>query len=85
LTKADLERSTGLFERALEEDALYGPAWGCMAAAHTTLYEWFGAGEDDLAKAEKASQKASNPFVIRGWGSATFHQVCCPRPETILS
>ena len=58
MTKSDLEKSTEMFKRALEEDATYGPAWGCMAAAHATLYEWFGAREDDLAKAEHASQKA---------------------------
>jgi adenylate cyclase len=58
MTKVDLEKSTEMLERALAEDAAYGPAWGCMAAAHATLYEWFGAREEDLAKAERASKKA---------------------------
>lgn len=58
MTQSDLEKSTGMFERALEQDASYGPAWGCMAAAHATLYEWFGAREEDLSKAEHASQRA---------------------------
>ena len=65
MTQADLERSTEMFKRALEQDAVYGPAWGCMAAAQATLYEWFGGGEDNLSKAEHASQRALEvaPFL----------------------
>jgi TolB-like protein/Tfp pilus assembly protein PilF len=58
MTQYDLERSGEMFERALDADAQYGPAWGCMAAAYATLYEWFGARQADLAKAESASRKA---------------------------
>jgi adenylate cyclase len=58
MTQPDLERSLEMFERALELDADYGPAWACQAAAHGTLYEWFGGKDGDLIKAERASQRA---------------------------
>jgi TolB-like protein/Flp pilus assembly protein TadD len=58
MTQPDLETGGELFERALELDAGYGPAWGCLAAVHGLLYEWFGAREDDLVQAERASQRA---------------------------
>ncbi|MBZ5654223.1 MAG: winged helix-turn-helix domain-containing protein [Acidobacteriia bacterium] len=73
MTKADLEKSGELFECAIKQDAAYGPAWGCLAAVHATLYEWFGSKEDDLSTAERASQKAlelapslAEPHVARG-------------------
>jgi TolB-like protein/Tfp pilus assembly protein PilF len=58
LTQPDLETSGEMFERATELDAGYGPAFAGLAAVHATLYEWYGAREDDLAKAERASQRA---------------------------
>jgi TolB-like protein/Flp pilus assembly protein TadD len=58
LTQSDLCASTEMFEHAIELDANYGPAWGCMAAAYATLYEWFGAQQDNLTKAERASRRA---------------------------
>lgn len=58
MTQSDLERSGEMFERAIELDAGYGPAWACLGAVHATLYEWFGSKEGDLVKAESASQKA---------------------------
>ena len=58
MTAPDLKRSAEMFGRAIELDAGYGPAWACMGAAYATLYEWFGAKEEDMARAERASQKA---------------------------
>jgi TolB-like protein len=58
MTRPDLEICRDMFERALELDDTYSPAWSCLAAAHGTLYEWFGAREHDLARAEQASAKA---------------------------
>ncbi len=58
MTQADLEKATEMFERAIGLDADYGPAWACMGVVYATLYEWFGAREQDLLKAERASQKA---------------------------
>jgi adenylate cyclase len=58
MTQADLQTSADMFMRAIELDGGYGPAWGCLAAVHATLYEWFGASEENLAWAERASLKA---------------------------
>jgi non-specific serine/threonine protein kinase len=58
MTQRDLERSGEMFERAIEEDANYSPAFAGLAMVHSTRYEWFGAGEDDLASAGRASQRA---------------------------
>lgn len=58
MTRQDLERSREMFERAIELDADYGPAFAGLAMVHATLYEWFGAQQDDLVGAERASQRA---------------------------
>jgi TolB-like protein/Flp pilus assembly protein TadD len=58
LTQADLRASAGMFERAISLDAGYGPAWAGLATVHATLHEWFGASDDDLAEAERASDRA---------------------------
>jgi TolB-like protein/Tfp pilus assembly protein PilF len=74
MTQPDLETSRDMFERAIELDAGYGPAWSCLAAVHATLYEWFGGRDDELAKAERTSQRALElapelalPHVARGF------------------
>ncbi len=58
MTQPDLATCREMFERAVELDASYGPAWSCLAAVHGTLYEWFGNKEDDLVRAERSSEKA---------------------------
>ena len=58
LTRPDLQKSGEMFERAIEHDANYGPAYAGLAMVHATLYEWFGAKEEDLDCAERASKKA---------------------------
>lgn len=58
LTQPDLQKSGEMFEHAIELDAGYGPALAGLAMVHATLYEWFGGKEDDLIRAERASQKA---------------------------
>lgn len=58
MTQPDLQKSGDMFGRAIELDADYGPAVAGLAMVHATLYEWFGAKDDDLAKAERASQRA---------------------------
>jgi TolB-like protein/tetratricopeptide (TPR) repeat protein len=58
MTEAELCASTEMFEQAVAIDPDYGPAWGCMAAALGTLYEWFGAKADYLSKAELATCRA---------------------------
>ena len=54
----DLTSAVELFRRAIELDPGYGPAYAGLATAHSTLYEWFGARDEDLAGAERASQRA---------------------------
>ena len=58
MTQPDLEKSGDMFGRAIGLDVNYGPAWAGLATVHATLYEWFGAREDDLDRAERASQRA---------------------------
>ncbi|HUI82867.1 MAG TPA: tetratricopeptide repeat protein, partial [Candidatus Binatia bacterium] len=74
MTQAALETSEQMFERAIELDPRYAPAWGCLSVVYATLYEWFGAREDDLAKADHASRNAlemapgmAEPHVARGF------------------
>ena len=55
---ADLTAAADLFRRAIELDPGYGPAYAGLATAHSTLYEWFGANDADLAGAEQASERA---------------------------
>jgi TolB-like protein/tetratricopeptide (TPR) repeat protein len=55
---ADLHAATELFRRAIELEPGYGPAYAGLATAHATLYEWFGAGDTDLAGADRASRRA---------------------------
>jgi hypothetical protein len=73
MTQADLQASREMFERAIGLDAGYGPAWAGLATVHATLYEWFGATQDDLAGAERASRRAlelapglAEAYVARG-------------------
>ncbi len=54
----DLTSAADSFRRAIELDPGYGPAYAGLATAHSTLYEWFGANDADLAGAERASQRA---------------------------
>src|SRR4029077_14436794 len=58
LTQHNLKMSAEMFERAIELDATYSPAWAGLATVHATLYEWYGAKEEDLVRAEQASQRA---------------------------
>ena len=58
MSHPDLERSRAMFARAIEMDAGYGPAWAGLATVHATLYEWFGASDDDLEAAGRVSRRA---------------------------
>ena len=73
IRRSDLDSAAGSFRRAVELDPRYGPAYAGLATAHATLYEWFGASDEDLAGAERASQRAlelapglSEAHVARG-------------------
>lgn len=58
MTQPDLEKSAEYFQRAIDLDSTYGPAFAGVATVHATLHEWFGAGDEDLATAERASGRA---------------------------
>src|SRR5687768_9377971 len=58
MTQSDLRHSGEMFEKAIELDSSYGPAYAGLAMVHATLYEWFGAADEDLERAERASHRA---------------------------
>jgi non-specific serine/threonine protein kinase len=47
-----------MFERAIQADAEYAPAWAGLADTHAWLYEWWGGGRENLEEADRASRKA---------------------------
>lgn len=55
---ADIENSLRLFERALSLDRRYAPAWAGVATAHALLFEWWGAHDENLLEADRASRTA---------------------------
>jgi adenylate cyclase len=58
MTRPELERSGEYFQRAIEVDSTYAPAFAGLAMVHATLYEWFGAREVNLSEATSASARA---------------------------
>lgn len=75
----DLKRGAEMFEKAIEVDPKYCPAYAGLALAHATLYEWFGAKQENLEAAQRASHTAltlspnlAEAHVARG---ITFHQM----------
>ena len=74
MTEPDLAKSAELFERAIELDPNYSPALACLGTVHATLYEWFGAKEEDLIKADRVTERAlelapamAEPHAARGF------------------
>jgi TolB-like protein/Tfp pilus assembly protein PilF len=58
MQQPDLEQSRRMFESAIELDADYAPAWAGLATVHALLYEWWGSNEEDMHRADRASQIA---------------------------
>jgi adenylate cyclase len=58
MREPDLEQSRRMFEGAIELDADYAPAWAGLATVHALLYEWWGSKDEDLHRADRASQIA---------------------------
>jgi adenylate cyclase len=54
MQRPDLDQSRHMFESAIGLDAEYAPAWAGLATVHATLYEWFGANDEDLRQAHVA-------------------------------
>jgi adenylate cyclase len=53
-----MDDSRQLFERAIALDPNYAPAWAGLATVHALLFEWWGARDEDLQYADRASQRA---------------------------
>jgi adenylate cyclase len=53
-----MDEARELFERAIQLDAGYAPAWAGLATLHALLYEWWGSRDEDLREAERASRVA---------------------------
>jgi adenylate cyclase len=80
MRQQDLEQSRRMFEAAIELDADYAPAWAGLATVHALLYEWWGSKDEDLHRADRASQIAmelapdlADAHVARGF-SLSLHR-----------
>ena len=58
LQQPDMDRSLEMFRMAIELDGQYAPAWAGLAMAHGWLYEWWGARDENLREADRASHIA---------------------------
>jgi TolB-like protein/Flp pilus assembly protein TadD len=58
MQQSGLEHSREMFERAISLDPDYAPAWAGLATVHAQLYEWWGARDEDLERADRASRIA---------------------------
>jgi adenylate cyclase len=74
MQQPDMDQSRQMFERAISLDANYAPAWAGLATVHAQLFEWWGARDEDLQLADRASHKAmelapdlADAHVARGY------------------
>jgi adenylate cyclase len=58
MRQPDLDRSRQMFERAIELDRNYAPAWAGLATIHALQFEWWGSRDEDLQRADSASRTA---------------------------
>jgi DNA-binding SARP family transcriptional activator/Tfp pilus assembly protein PilF len=58
MMRQGLEQSRQMFDRSLELDPGYGPAWAGLATSHACMHEWFDTGKASLALADQASRRA---------------------------
>jgi adenylate cyclase len=58
MQQPDMDQSRQMFERAIELDTGYAPAWAGLATVHALLFEWWGAKDEDLQRADKTSRIA---------------------------
>lgn len=56
--RVDFETARQMFERAIELDPNYAPAYALLATVHAWYVEWWGGGPADFDRAERASAKA---------------------------
>jgi adenylate cyclase len=81
MRQPDLEQSRRMFEGAIELDADYAPAWAGLATVHALLYEWWGSRDEDLHRADRASQIAlelapdlADAHFARGFALSLHHR-----------
>jgi len=53
-----MDEARALYQRAIALDAEYAPAWAGLATLHALLFEWWGAKDNDLNEADRASRIA---------------------------
>jgi adenylate cyclase len=58
MQQPDMDESRQMFERAIALDADYAPAWAGLATVHALQFEWWGARDEDLLQADRASFRA---------------------------
>jgi adenylate cyclase len=58
MQQPQMDEARAQYQRAIELDAGYAPAWAGMAMLHALLYEWWGSKAEDLAEADRASRVA---------------------------
>ena len=58
MQQPQMDEARALYQRAIELDAEYAPAWAGMAMLHALLYEWWGSKAEDLSEADRASRVA---------------------------
>ena len=81
MRRPDLDQSRQMFERAIALDATYAPAWAGLAMVYATQFEWWGASDEDLERADQASQTAmqlapdlADAHVARGAALSLFRR-----------
>jgi adenylate cyclase len=58
LQQPHMDEARVLYQRAITLDAEYAPAWAGLATLHALLFEWWGARNEDIGEAERASRIA---------------------------
>jgi TolB-like protein/tetratricopeptide (TPR) repeat protein len=58
MTQPAMAHCREMFRSAIELDPEYAPAWAGLAMMHALQYEWWGAADEDLREAERASRIA---------------------------
>jgi non-specific serine/threonine protein kinase len=56
--RATIEQAKTMFERAVELDSGYAPAWAMIAVVDCWIVEWWGGGPEVLQSADRASRRA---------------------------
>jgi adenylate cyclase len=81
MQQPDMDQSRQMFERAIALDASYAPAWAGLATVHAQLFEWWGARDEDLHLADRASHEAmelapelADAHVARGYALSLYRR-----------